>query len=246
MADDGRIVIILPETDYFGSLTVARKLGGATEPLRKEGVSIIFSQATFPKDGKNYGELLTAARARAGEMARSFWHRFGFEDKLFWEIIGALLGEKRNGFDNATFDAGAGFELNEFFVDRINGMIVKEIKRSPHKKGILYFTAKRVSASLPFVKSLASAGTFATKVFLAGAREEGMGEVSNAKAEDIEDERLRETFLTLFLNEYSGYALACREGWGDTFSCFHSSDPYLVEGLINKFQKEYSLKEQLG
>jgi len=62
----------------------------------------------------------------------------------------------------------------------------------------------------------------------------------------LDDPRLKETFFTFLMTEETSYALICKENWGSTFSCFHSSDPVLVEGLITKFQNEYSLKEQLG
>lgn len=249
LSDDRQVQIILPETDYFGSLIALRKLSKALNTLamkEKSPVRLYFSQATFPKDGRGYGELLSTALKRAVEKRGSLWERHGFKGKLFWEIIGELSGKSYKGFENSSFEAGAGQDISEFFIDQINELIIKELIRTPQKRGILYFASKTIAASQPFLKSLASAPTMATKIFLVGEAERDVLDIKNATPIFLDDPRLRETFFTFFLNEDSGYAIICKESWGATYSCFHSSDKYLVEGLIAKFQSEYTLQEQLG
>jgi hypothetical protein len=151
-----------------------------------------------------------------------------------------------DGISNATFDAGAGHRLPGFFIDQVNEMIVREIQRNPRRKGILYFSARKISPELPIVRALGETGITATKVFLAGKHEGNLVGFKNATPVYLDDPRLADTFFTFYLSEDSGYALILRENWGETYSCFHTSDPYLVEGLIYKFQTEYSLQEQLG
>ncbi len=244
-----RIAVLLPETDYFGSLVAIRKIskavGGAIAG-RKPALSVLITHAAFPKDGKGFGELLSTAARRSAQRRESLWEKNGFRDKLFWEIIAELSGRNYSGFESASFDAGSGLALTDTFIDRINELIISEASRNPHKRGVLIFAAKKISAGLPVINALSFAGAIATKIFLVGEGEDKLWDIRCATPISIDDPRLRETFFTFFFNEDTSYALICRENWGATYSCFHTSDAFLVEGLITKFQSEYSLQEQLG
>ncbi len=246
--DDKNITAILPETDYFGSLNTIRKISGSIANLQKDypGSPIISSQATFPQDGKGYGELLSAAMKRASLKKESLWEKEALGTRLFWEIISELTGKSFSGFNDSSFDAGDGYGVPGVFIDQINDFILREMTRTPLKKGILYLAAKKISQGFPIMRNLNSAGKLSTKAFLVGEKEDNLWNIKNATPIVIDDPRLRETFFTFYLSEDAGYALIYRENWGSAFSCFHSADPYLVEGLISKFQREYSLQEQLG
>lgn len=248
LSEDRQIMVILPETDYFGALMAAKKLSRAFAAALREDApfSVFFSHATFPRDGRSFQEMASVAARRIAERKDSLWERLGCKGKLFWEIAGALTSKNITGFDGASFDAGSGQDLSEFFIDQINELIIKEIARSPQRRGIMYYGTRNISASLPVVKMLGTAGATATKVFLVGEGESSIWEIRNAMPLLLDDPRLKETFFTFFMNEDTAYALICKENWGATFSCFHTADPVLVEGLINKFQSEYSLQEQLG
>lgn len=247
LSEDGQLMVILPETDYFGSLIASRKLSRAlSAALMDEEGKVLVSHATFPRDGRDFKELTAVAAKRVAERRDSLWERLECKGKLFWEIAGSLTGRNTSSFDGASFDAGSGQDLSEFFIDQINELIIKEIARAPQRRGIMYYGTRNITASLPVVKMLGTAGSTATKVFIVGESEGGAWEVRNAMPLLLDDPRLRETFFTFFLNEDTAYALICKENWGATYSCFHTADPVLVEGLITKFQNEYSLQEQLG
>jgi hypothetical protein len=245
MLPDGRIALILPETNYFGSLSTIRKLSdslvspSADKPL-------LFSEATFGKDARSFTGLVEAAMGKLKEQRLSLREVLDIDSKLFWEIIGDIFANNYDGISNATFDAGASHPLSGFFIDQVNEMIVREIAQNPRRKGILYFSARKISPDLPIIRALGEAGVTATRVFLVGKHEGNLVGFKNATPVYLEDPRLADTFFTFFLSEDSGYALILRENWGETYACFHTSDPYLVEGLIYKFQTEYSLQEQLG
>lgn len=244
-----RIAVVLPETDYFGSLVAIRKISRAVNGAitgKRPGLSVLITHAAFPKDGKGFGELLSTAARRMAERRESLWEKNGFRDKLFWEIIAELSGRNYASFDSASFDAGSGLLLSDTFIDRINELVISEASRSPHKRGVLIFAARKISAGLPAINELNSAGAIATKIFLVGEGEDKLWDIRCATPISIDDQRLREVFFTFFFNEDMSYALICRENWGSTYSCFHTSDACLVEGLITKFQSEYSLQEQLG
>jgi hypothetical protein len=239
--------VLLPQTDCFGAFVLVRKLKKGIEPFCKKNpdVTVLYTHSTFGVDGRDYGALYTRAEERVDEQKRSLWGELGLESRLFWEAVGCLFAEPRSGSYNASFDAGQGYELSEFFMDRVNELIIQEIKRSPKRRGILYFSAGKITASMPIVRAIADLGMTKTKIYLSGEQEDEEVSIGNSLPIYLDDPRLKETFFTLFLNEDFGYALFARENWGATYTCFHTSDPFLVEGLINKFQREYSLQEQL-
>lgn len=249
MVEDKRLVAILPETDYFGSCIAVRKLKKAMESVTTKGephASIIFSNVSYPRDGRGYGELIAAADKKLKEQEQGLWLKLSFEDKPFWEIIAALLsGKGYEEKDAVPFDIGKGLELPVFFLDRLQEMIFQEISRDPKKRGILYLGARKISANLPILKAVDAIGAASTKIFIVGEGEEKKWSLSNAAPVYLSDQRLLETFFVFFLGEDFSYAVVCKERWGEQYSCFHTVDPYLIEGLINKFQKEYGLQEQL-
>ncbi|MBE9528924.1 MAG: hypothetical protein IME99_06770 [Proteobacteria bacterium] len=242
-----RLVVLLPQTDCFGAFVLVRKLRKGAESFSKKypDVTAHYTHSTFGVDGRDYLELYKRTEERAEEQKRSLWNSLGLEKRLFWETIGALFAEPHTGNYNANFDAGQEYELSEFFMDRVNELIIKEVKRSPRRRGILYFSTGKITANMPILKAIADLGMTKTKIFLSGEQEGEEVSIGNTLPIYLDDPRLKETFFTLFLNEDFGYALLARETWGASYTCFHTSDPFLVEGLINKFQHEYSLQEQL-
>lgn len=251
LTEPTQLVVILPETDYFGSLSAIRKISRAAAAIQRgsnTAASAYIAHATFPRDGRGYGELMSAAARRSAARKDSLWEALDLDGSLFWEAVGALTAEERRGSDNASFDAGAGHTLSEFFIDQVNELVIREAARTPGSRGIAYMALKALSQDIPAARLLGSTGPFSTKVYLVGEQgpQGARVEVKNATPIILDDPRLRELFFTLYLSEETAYALICKESWGATFSCFHSSDPCVVEGLITKLQKEYSLQEQLG
>ncbi len=247
LTSTNRLMVLLPQTDYFGAFVLVRKLKRGTGSFCKgeAGLSVLYTHSTFGIDGLVFGELLDCNESRALLQRESLWERLGLEDKLFWEIVGNLFAEPHSDNYNTTFDAGQGYDLSEFFMDRVNELIIHEIKRAPRRRGILYFSTGKINNSLPIIKAIADIGMTDTKIFLIGEQVDEEVNLGNSLPIYLDDPRLNETSFTIFLNEDFGYALFTRENWGAAFSCYHTSDLFLVEGLINKFQREYSLQEQL-
>lgn len=242
MAGEMRLIAVLPETDYIGSINAARKVS------RQLGTTLTYAtvaHATCPLDGRDHNALMNAALERLRLRGDSFWENNNLSDKLFWEIIGFVSGRPHKGHQGASFDTGAGNELSEFFIEQINHAVLSEVALSPWKKGIVYFAAKNISGNEPLIKAVQSVGPVSTRIFLIGQSKAGMRGIKNAAVLPIDDPRLNEMCFTLYLSEDTSYALVCRENWGATFSCFHTSDPFTVEGLITKFQNEYALQEQI-
>lgn len=247
--DEKKLIVILPETDYFGAYITIRKMKKAVEDSLKKGEPyspIIFSNASYPRDGKGYGELLGAAEKRINEQKEGLWLKSGFENKPFWEIISTLISREGSEEKNsAPFDLGKGFDLPIFFLDRLQEMLIQEISRTQNKKAVLYLGVRKITHDMPILKAIDAIGITATKIFVVGEGEEGRWNYANTIPIYLSDQRLLDTFFIFFLAEDFSYAVVCRERWGEQYSCFHTVDPYLIEGLINKFQKDYSLQEQL-
>lgn len=237
----------MPHTDYFNSLIAIRKLARALEFCTKTEpfATIIFSQATYPKDANGYGELVTVANGRIQDRMDSLLERLDFRDKLFWEMAAALTGKDIAERDYSTFYIGADHDLPNSFMDTLNPIILQEVARNPHKKGILYMGVKKFSDEMPIAKSIYSINKTATKIYIVGQGDKKKKEMGVAKVLILSDNRLLNTYFTLLLNEDMAYGIFCNESWGDAHSCFHTSDPYIVEALIEKFQKDYSLQEKL-
>lgn len=249
MLEDRRIIIVLPETDYFGSIVTMRKLSRALEFLTTEGepyASIIFSQATFPNDANGYGELVGVALKRVAEKKESLWEKFDLGKKLFWEIVETVHGANPQGAECSAFDTEVAEEAGFSLIDRINEMIIQEVSRTPQKKGILYLGVKKITPEMQIKKVLNSLPAVATRIFLVGeGKKDVRTENRSTTSIYLSDRRLNETFFTFFINEDLSYGIICKESWGGVYSCFHTSDPYLVEGLVMMFQRDYSLQEQL-
>jgi GGDEF domain-containing protein len=249
MIEDRRIIIILPETDYFGSLHTIRKLSRALEFLTTKGepyASIIFSQATFPKDANGHGELVSVSLNRISEKKESLWEKLDLKNKFFWEIVAAVPGANPDCPEYSTFDMNPDEDSEYSLLDKINELVIQEIARTPQKRGILYLGVKKITPDLHIRKVLNSIGTTATKVFLVGEGEkEERVEEKNCTSICFTDNRFKDIFFTFFLNEDVSYGIICKEAWGGGYSCFHTADPDLVEGLVMKFQNDYFLKEQL-
>ncbi len=246
MLEDKRIIVILPHTDYFGSLITIKKLKKGLEFLTTKGepyASIIFAQATYPRDGKTYTEMVKVATSRIGDIKNSLWERLSLRDKLFWEIVATLTSGSHSEHEYVNFEMGEGMPLGEGFINRINQMILHEIRKNPKRRGILYMGIKSIAKDTPLRDTLNMLGKTATKIFLVGEKKEPGFDIKNVTTIALNDSRLSEAYITLFMSEDSAYGLLCREGWQGVYSCFHTSDPYLVEGLITRFQRDYELQE---
>ncbi len=245
--EDKRVILILPHTAYFDSLITIRKLARAlkfctkTEPY----ATIIYSQATYPKDANGYGELVAVATRRIQERLDSLLERLDFRGELFWEMAAALTGNELEEQDSSTFYIGADHDLPNSFIDTLNTTILQEVARNHSSRGILYMGVKKYKEDLPIISSLHSINKTNTKIYIVGQGEDKKKQVGPATALLLADNRLLNTYFTLFFNEDTAYAIFCNESWGDAHSCFHTSDPYIVEALIEKFQQDYSLQERL-
>ncbi|MFQ5465072.1 MAG: hypothetical protein ACE5EI_04010 [Thermodesulfobacteriota bacterium] len=248
LTEEGSVAAILPETDYFGALATIKKLRKAVGqlPAVHRDIEAAFSQATYLRDGHAFEELLGVAEERAFELRDSLRTTLDLDSRLFWEVLAALFASDSGGPKNSSFDTGGAVKLPPAFLDRVSEQVVREITRAPHKKGILYLCPRPGAPTGPMARLLESAARTKTKVFVVGSGRERLDWVKDASTVPLDDPRLDDLFFAFHLGSEAAYAFMGRELWGETYSCFHSADDYLVEGLITKLQEEYQLQEQLG
>ncbi|MBI5287025.1 MAG: response regulator [Deltaproteobacteria bacterium] len=240
MVEGKRIVAILPETDFFVSLITTRMIKKAVEGIvRKEiPLSLTFSQASYPRDGKGYGELLSVAEEKIKKQREGLWVKLGLEERPFWEVVSALLEGRHNGsISSALFKVGKGEVFPAPFLEQIQEMTLQEIAKDPKKKGVLYLVLRKGTS----VSDLKIPGSVMTKIFVVG-KEKGWDTPNVTVLYQPHEHLLDNHFFILLMREDMAYALLCREE-GKGFLCFHTVDPYLIDGLITKFQWNYSLED---
>jgi diguanylate cyclase (GGDEF)-like protein len=248
MIQNKGIIIILPETDYIGSLITIRKLRKSIDNISFNGdlnISISFSQATFPRDANGYGELLGVAEKRIDDYKRGLYGKLDIEQKLFWENISMLLNEDYDSPGTERFDLGEDMELSSLFQERLIEMITQEIARNSQKRGILYICPGNISHDMPVGKLIDAIGETNTKVFIVSGEATKKINISDAIYLALPDNLFLDTFFILLLRDDISYAFVSKEGWGGRLSCVHTIEPYLIMGLIEKLQHDYSLQQQL-
>ena len=244
-----RIAVFQPHTDYFGSIIAVKKLAHAIEDLTREHgeiPSVTISQGTYPKDANSFEELMDVASRRMNAKRESLWEQLGLKSKSFWEAVAIITSAERDTEYHSCFEYGPNEDGGDTVLDQINKVVLTEISRTPKKRGYAYLGLKTITSDLHIKDTLTGFDKCATRIYLVGDVKKDAKVISDSSTTiSISDQRLSDTFFTLFLNEDMAYAIICKEEWGDSHSCFHTSDTYLVEGLISKFQKDYSLQDHL-
>ncbi len=238
--------ILLPQTDYFGSLVTTRKLLDAFEPLAEESfgyAKIEVMQSAYPHHGDNFETLLDVAEERIRQKRESLWTRLAMEKKIFWEMLETVAVLDEKGITHAPFETSSDGELKKDFLQTINEAILNEIILTPKKRGILYISMPKITRQEPLVKKLQSIFENETKIYLVGDRENVDFDNNNIIVRDMKDQRLLETSFTLFMNKDVAYGVFSKESWGGVSTCFHTSDKFLVEGMITRLQRDYALEE---
>lgn len=100
-AKDDEYYVLLPETDYFGSLMSIRRINkvltGRTfvsDMEKSAALEINIRSVSFPKDGENLKDLLNAIKIRIEETKNSIYTRYKLGDMDFWKIFDSVVGKE--------------------------------------------------------------------------------------------------------------------------------------------------------
>ena len=239
-------IILLPQTDYFGSLITTRKLLDAFEPLSEEAAQyakIEVMQASYPHHGTDFKKLLDVVEDRLRRKRASLWTTLNMDKKIFWEMLETAAALEEKDIHHAQFETSPDGELKEDFVYTVNDAIINEIMADPYKRGILYISLPKIAKNEPLVARLQGVFDNETKIYIVGEKSGVDFDNPNIIVRHLTDQRLLETSFTLFMNKDVAYGLFTKESWGGVKTCFHTSDKFLVEGMITRLQRDYAMEE---
>ncbi len=264
MAAPDEYHILLPETDYWGSLVAQKRIRKAlkgtlsvSDLKKSHPIELYMRSASFPTDGQTFEDLSQAATQRLSALNHSLFHRADLVDAPFWNIVGRLLGTPQ---DYQFTDGGAKvsealakheyglrcryFRMPAGRLDEMMRAFCREVVESSRVRGIIYRGCgdfERVRKSLRYIDGLEKS---ATSLFLLGGSKRTSWDYQRIVAIYIDAERFEKIPFLLYLNEDYAYAMFARRR-GDELVGFHTSDFYFVENMITKLQEQYQLQAQI-
>ncbi len=260
----GTYVIMLPETDYWGSLVaqqrIRRVLDGAiavSDGKRTIPLKILMRSAAFPVDGDDFDTLLAVAARRQQRLQKSLYQRTGMEKESFWATVRRLLGRPEDyrfaGDGLAISDRLRPFEDENgscylrLPADRREELLAAfcaDLIESRRIRGVIYLASadfERDRGRVPVMEGLEQS---ATNLFLLGGNRRVSWELQRVVPIYIDDDQLRRLVVMLYLNEDHAYALFARRR-GQELVGFHTCDFYFVENMIAKLQRHYRLQPKI-
>jgi len=253
---DDQFYILLPETDYLGSLVLKRRI---VESLCRsedpEPIHMLVGSASFPRDGDTLKLLFRQLKGRVMREQSHHAIRRGLEARPHWELVSTLLATgEAQGAEERLFGQRDDSILRrgrfpEEFFARLQRALLEEIERDPVTRGIAYLGVGELRPDEPLLAMSHPDGHPATRVFALGAKPgRAKSEIQGANRWvtplPVADGAIRDHRFALFLSEDAAYGFyGKRSGVG--LLGFHTADPGLVENLIFKLQKEYGLQFQL-
>lgn len=253
---DDEFYVLLPETDYFASLSLKKRISEALAESSRRGpapLNVALAAVTYPGDGDSAKLLFHALRTgllreQVGLDAR----RDGSADS-HWDFVATLLASKKPGFpererrgirpENSTIRKGR-FSM-AFFI-RLQECLVEEIGRDPHVNGITYVGLGELDREEPMLAARSGEERPATRIYAIGAPLDSSVLPGDGWAAPVpvSDDHIRNHRFILFLSEDSAYAFYGRLD-GEALQGFHTSDKGFVESLIFKLQEEYDLQSHI-
>lgn len=255
---EGReMAIVVPETEYQGAITVARRIHQAlrelflgqellVSPLFPLGLGI----ACFPEHGPNIQALLDRARSTMGRAAEGY-----FRYEMIWEFVDRLLLEAERSQEvhrSLTPSIGVSALGSEMDLSReikyleserehstLSRFIEDEVRDSLLGEGLLYVgvgTMSRLKDRLDKYRDIQAQGT---KVFVFGADDWldwDPGDITPVIASD--PDILRHRFL-LYYGIRASYGLMVRQKEEGSLAGFFTTNAFLVNELMKKLKEIY-------
>lgn len=268
MARQDEYYILLPETDYFGSLMSIRRISKSlkgkafvSDMKKSAAIEIGMRSVSFPKDGIGLKNLLGLVKKRMEEAKKSLYARHRLGEMDFWRIFDALVG---NGDDyplallegrsevkgeRREFEDDEGLDKCVLFtpqmLSQIQDVIFSEIEMNTDNRGILYLGARDMEHSLALLRRHPKVENSATKVFLLGEKADKGWEFPAVTPVFVTGDEIEKAQFLIFLSVDYAYAMFSRERDDGMYYGIHTSDPIFVENMIAKLQENYHLQVQL-
>jgi two-component system, cell cycle response regulator len=250
-ASDRELYVLLPETNFFGTLmferralAAARENPDARDVSERQPLGLVAGAASFPRDGEDFDELVHRCRQRMEDRRASLQRKLVLEGLTFWDQVELLLGSA----DSPPLpmeERGEPYRrgnVSDSLFDELQAEVARELLRDPVMRGLLYVGGPEARAEMPLATHLEEApADLGSRVYVLGRRRDLQFHPALTPVFLEGDERMARHEFLLWLSEASSYALIQRRGVGATWG-FHTSDPCLVDGLIAGLQAEYELQ----
>ena len=260
--ESNRFCIILPETDYFGSVLACRRLRKAVREARSIEylgneflLEPIFTSATFPRDGKELPDLWRAAEEKYHQQKRSPFYRMHLREKLLWNafdiLVGKpehyeLLGEEQNAPYFSRFKRSMGrnghFRLGRETFLRMVEAVAQDVLSLNRKRGLVIAAGPRPEMFKQIFLSLGPESGNGRNIYIIGrAGGSTRFDSRNLMYVNAEDEELRDREIVLILKENGAYGLFATERQDEVVG-FNTADEWVVDSMMEKVQETYRLQ----
>jgi diguanylate cyclase (GGDEF)-like protein len=254
---DDEYYVLLPETDYFGSLVTVRRFNSSIkdkifliEGAKTISLPVRISSGTFPRDGGTLDMLLYCIRKRLESQMLSIFKKMNLESKDFWESFNVMVNPDRsieeytrNLSDNVEGESRQAI-FNESVIKDIAETFYLELNLNSAMRGAFFLKLGRFRERFlsKFSTKVSDSGAFRIYRF----ETEDITETSplirfiRIPSEDAE----KGHFLIAVTEDFS-YGLFFKEIDKNRYSAFHTSDPYLIENIIAKLQEKYLIYREM-
>ncbi len=266
---EAKYLIMLPETDYFGSLITVRKINSILSQgltIKDDNfsapVSLMISSATYLKDGETGEEILRNLKARTKNAKSSIATKLDIKKKPFIEILKALtdggqlaevLAPDKKGYDKLSLQETLQDEKGttrfasfpSLMINQVENIILNEAWINPERGGIIFIGKPSLEDTLAMLKNLPNIKKAKSRLFLITKQCEKEIVYPNITYIFTADVTIKDYYFIVYLNEEYAYGLFAKKGMGDTYKGFHTSDSFFIENLVVKLQNQYLLQEKL-
>jgi diguanylate cyclase (GGDEF)-like protein len=259
--DPGRFCVVLPETDYFGSMMALRRLRKAVNDVGgfqflggEFALHPFFMSATYPRDGKDFRELSRLAEDKFLRQQKSPLHRMRLMEKSFWDAFDVLVGKSeyyeqlRKGeevpyFTRIRRDLGRNghFSLPREMFLRIVESVAQDVASGGDARGLVIAAGPRPEIFKQIFLSFGTEARPGRNIYILGQAGSTRFDAKNLMYMTADDDRLKEKEIILYLKENGAYAFFAT-GWQEEVCGFHTADEWLVEVMMEKVQEMYLLQ----
>lgn len=259
--DPDRFCIVLPETDYYGSMLAVRRLRKAVREIpgiqflgSEYSLNPFFMSATYPRDGKDFQEISRVAEEKYLRQQKSPLHRLRLMEKSFWDAFEVLVGKPayydllRKGeevpyFTRIRRDLGRNghFSLNREMFYRIVESVAQDVASRGDARGLVIAAGPRPEIFKQIFLSFGTDLPADRNIYIIGQSGSTRFDAKNMLYVAADDDKLKDREIVLYLKENSSYGIFAT-GRQEEVCGFNTADEWLVETMMEKIQGMYQLQ----
>ena len=247
-------LILLPETDSFDAQVFLRRLKQKTEDILKieeptgfQYWQLFWGVATYVQDDGDFNSLNRTALNQVEKMRRSLVCQANLESMSFWDIVRYLMKLEPDSehFSKGGSDLYSPFTFDTSLLGKILELIGNEAIERPSVRGVMFLNESVGTEAIHSLQKQFAPGEIQlspnVKIFFIGPPGLDTPSLPTLNPVEIEDPQLGQFPFLLQFGEQSSYGFVGQLEHQGSGSGFHTADPFLVELLIYKLQRQYSL-----